>query len=95
MTTLAPPLNSTAPVPVWPIHHRFAVVEYERMAELGLFPEKTELIRGEFIDKIPQGKHRSRCVDRLNRLLTALFPLPSLAIAGLAPVSVVVDSILP
>ena len=77
MTTLAPPLKSSASLPAWPIHHRLAVTEYERMGELGLIPEKTELIRGEVIDKMPQGKHHSRCIDRLNRLLTALFPLPT------------------
>ena len=76
MTTMAPPMKSAVPIPVWPMPHRFTVAEYERMGELGLIPEKTELIRGEVIDKMPQGKHHSRCVDRLNRLLTVLFPLP-------------------
>ena len=68
MTTLAPPLRKTL---------RLTVDEYERMGELGLIPEKTELIRGEVVDKMPQGKAHSRCLDRLYRLLTGLFPLPT------------------
>ena len=77
MTTLAPPLKSAAALPVWPIPHRFTVDTYEHMGELGFIPEKTELIRGEVFDKMPQGKHHSRCVDRLNRLLITLVPLPT------------------
>lgn len=77
MTTLAPPLKSATALPAWPIPHRFTVDEYDRMGELGFIPDKTELIRGEVFDKMPQGKHHSRCVDRLNRLLIALFPLPT------------------
>ena len=56
MTTMAPPMKSAVPIPVWPMPHRFTVAEYERMGELGLIPEKTELIRGEVIDKMPQGE---------------------------------------
>ncbi len=77
MTTLAPPLKSTVSLPAWPMHHRFTVAEYERMGELGLIPEKTELIRGEVIDKMPQGKDHSRCLDRLMRVLIGLIALPT------------------
>lgn len=77
MTTLAPPLKSAAPLPIWPIPHRFSVAEYDRMGELGLIPEKTELIRGEVIDKMPQGNAHSMCLDLLNRLLIGLIPLPT------------------
>ena len=35
MTTLAPPLKSTAPTPAWPIRHRFTLAVYERMGNSG------------------------------------------------------------
>jgi len=61
MTTLAPPLKSTLPVPVWPISHRYSVDEYFRMKELGIIPfeQRTELIRGLIIDIMPGGDRQA------------------------------------
>ncbi len=61
MTTLAPPLKSTLPVPVWPISHRYSVDEYFQMKELGIIPfeQRTELIRGLIIDIMPGGDRQA------------------------------------
>ncbi len=77
MTTLAPPLKSAAALPVWPIPHRFTVDTYDRMGESGFIPEKTELIRGEVVDKMGQGDAHSMCIDLLTRLLVGSIPLPT------------------
>jgi len=77
MTTLAPPLKLAASLPAWPIHHRFTVDDYDRMGELGFIPEKTELIRGEVIDKMPQGDNHSLSIDLLTRILIGLIPPPT------------------
>ena len=108
MSTLAPPMKSAAPPPAWPMPHRFTVAEYERMGQLGLIPEKTELIRGSIIDKLQGGDRRAPHrftvaeYDRLGELglipeKTELFrgervPIP---IAGLAPQAIPVDALLP
>jgi len=77
MTTLAPSLKLAASLPAWPIHHRFTVDDYDRMGELGFIPEKTELIRGEVIDKMPQGDNHSLSIDLLTRILIGLIPPPT------------------
>ncbi|HEX6189970.1 MAG TPA: Uma2 family endonuclease [Pyrinomonadaceae bacterium] len=51
--------------------HRFTVVEYERMGEMGFFPPdaRVELIEGEIIEMSPIGSRHAACVKLLNRTL--------------------------
>ena len=76
MTTLAPPLKSTAPTPAWPIRHRFTVAEYERMVDLGLVPPgpNVEFIHGEIVHKMAQGLQHDRAIERINKLLIRTLP---------------------
>ena len=51
--------------------HRFSVADYERLIELGILTENSnvELIRGEIVAKMSIGDLHVQCVDILNRLL--------------------------
>lgn len=66
MTTLAPPLRKT---------QRLSVAEYERLGELGLIPEKTELIRGEVIVKMGQGDLHDIGIETISRFLGTTLPV--------------------
>ncbi len=48
--------------------HYFTADEFERMAQVGLFPEgaRLELIGGEIVEMSPIGKRHAACVDALN-----------------------------
>jgi len=61
MTTLAPPMKSATPVPMWPIPHRFSVEDYFRLKDSGIIPsgQRTELIRGLITDILPEGDYRA------------------------------------
>jgi Uma2 family endonuclease len=48
----------------------FSVVEYQKMAEVGILPERgVELINGEIFEKSPKGSRHVKTVTKLNRLL--------------------------
>lgn len=52
--------------------HRFTVVEYERMGQIGIFAEdeRVELVCGEVIEMPPSGERHAACVDFLTQLIT-------------------------
>jgi Uma2 family endonuclease len=52
------------------VPHRFTVVQYDRMIDVGILREndRVELIRGEIVAKMPIGDPHIACVDRLTRL---------------------------
>ena len=54
------------------IRHRFTVVEYHKMAKVGILSEddRVELIEGEIVDMPPIGRRHLASVDRLNDLFT-------------------------
>jgi len=55
---------------IQPQKHLFSVVEYQKMAEVGILPERgVELINGEIIEKSPKGSRHVKTVTKLNRLL--------------------------
>ncbi len=53
----------------------FSVDEYHRMIEVGIFreDENVELIEGEIVTMAPIGSLHAACVNRLNRLFSAVF----------------------
>ena len=53
---------------------RFSAVEFERMVELGLFPEteRVELLGGDLFTMSPTGYRHQSCVDRLAHYLWSL-----------------------
>jgi len=52
--------------------HLFTVAEYERMGQVGIFPEdeRVELVCGEIIQMSPIGERHAACVDFLAELVT-------------------------
>lgn len=57
-----------------PAPYRFTVDEYEHLGRVGFFSpdDRLELIDGEIIRMAPIGTRHGACVDKLNRLLSAV-----------------------
>src|SRR5512145_1452158 len=53
------------------VRRRFTLVEYHRMAQVGILNEddRVELIRGEIVQMTPIGREHAACVARLTHLL--------------------------
>jgi hypothetical protein len=53
------------------VRRRFTRAEYHRMAEVGILEDsdRVELIRGDIITKLPQGRRHRAFTDNLNQLL--------------------------
>ncbi len=58
---------------IQPQKRLFSVVEYQKMAEVGILPEHgVELINGEIFEKSPKSSKHVKTVTKLNRLLGVL-----------------------
>jgi Uma2 family endonuclease len=68
------------------------VEEYHRMVEAGILPEgeRVELLRGDLVWKLPISNPHRTCVNRLNRMLIALYEQAAVQVQN--PVVVLDDS---
>lgn len=72
MTVLAPPFS-----PGRPPRHRFTGLEFDRMAETGLFDGKrVELVDGEILELPPMNDPHAQAIQLATYVLLAVFPPP-------------------
>lgn len=64
-----PPAFTVYDLPTLARAHRVSVESYHKMGEHGLIAEKTELIRGVIVDKMPISPLHAYLVERLARML--------------------------